>query len=222
MVRVAACDALAFWSQSWRFWTATLIAILPLLWMLSVFDKAILRSIQQPEDHPIHALARFISEWGDFYHLSPILLVIGLAWAAVVKNKPIKQASIAIFVAALAAGVLVQVPRSLTGRPRPSAGLPDGIYGPSLEHDYHGFPSGHSCSAFATAAVLTTIAPPLGTVAIPAAASVAWSRLQLNRHHLSDVIGGAALGCTIGTCFGMGFRKRRKEQQTLRNITKVF
>lgn len=61
--------------------------------------------------------------------------------------------------------------------------------------DNYSFPSGHSASAFATASVLQRhygwkVGVPAGVVA----AYVATARVHDNRHHLSDVIFGAAMG----------------------------
>ena len=45
----------------------------------------------------------------------------------------------------------------------------------------------------------TTISAPLfSMLAIPCIILVAYARVKLNRHHLSDVIGGLVLGVIIG------------------------
>jgi membrane-associated phospholipid phosphatase len=63
------------------------------------------------------------------------------------------------------------------------------------ERDYHGFPSGHATTAFAGAAALARWAPPRRRGWILAVASgVGASRIVLNAHFLSDVLGGALLG----------------------------
>jgi membrane-associated phospholipid phosphatase len=69
---------------------------------------------------------------------------------------------------------------------------------PNLE-DHHAFPSGHSTSAFAVAAVLDHYYGP--KVAIPvyaAGAFVAFARMEQNKHYLTDVMAGAAFGWLIG------------------------
>jgi hypothetical protein len=59
----------------------------------------------------------------------------------------------------------------------------------------HSFPSGHSASAFATAGVLQRhYGWKVGVPATAVAAYVATSRVHDNRHYLSDVIFGAAMG----------------------------
>jgi membrane-associated phospholipid phosphatase len=69
------------------------------------------------------------------------------------------------------------------------------------------FPSGHSASMFATATVLKSeFGWKAGVPAYAAAAWVAASRVQGNRHYLSDVIAGATLGILAGrsVTFGTG------------------
>ena len=67
------------------------------------------------------------------------------------------------------------------------------------ERDYHGFPSGHAATAFAAAAALVGWAPGRRRAWVLAAASgVGASRIVLNAHFLSDVLGGALLGWWAG------------------------
>jgi undecaprenyl-diphosphatase len=60
------------------------------------------------------------------------------------------------------------------------------------------FPSSHAASAFCIAWILWRRWRRLGWVFWPVAIAVAWSRVYLNRHYLSDVVCGAAIGwfCT--------------------------
>ena len=63
------------------------------------------------------------------------------------------------------------------------------------EANDHSFPSGHSASAFATATVLQRhYGWKVGVPATVVAAYVATARVHDNRHYLSDVIFGAAMG----------------------------
>jgi hypothetical protein len=69
----------------------------------------------------------------------------------------------------------------------------------------YSFPSGHSATAFATATVLQRhLGWKAGIPAHALAAYVAASRLQINRHFLSDVTFGAALGIVAGRSITVG------------------
>jgi hypothetical protein len=62
----------------------------------------------------------------------------------------------------------------------------------SNEHD--SFPSGHATAAFAVATVESRFYPHQAPYWFAGATLIGASRLQLNRHHLQDVLVGAALG----------------------------
>jgi membrane-associated phospholipid phosphatase len=67
------------------------------------------------------------------------------------------------------------------------------------------FPSGHTASSFATAAVLQRhLGWRAGIPAYGVAAYVAASRIQMKRHYLSDVAFGAAIGIMAGRTVTIG------------------
>ena len=69
----------------------------------------------------------------------------------------------------------------------------------------YSFPSGHSASAFATAAVLQRhLGWKAGIPAYAVATYVAASRIQVQRHYLSDVAFGAAIGMIAGRTVTIG------------------
>jgi hypothetical protein len=72
----------------------------------------------------------------------------------------------------------------------------------------YSFPSGHTSSSFATATVLQRhFGWRVGIPAYGLAAFVGASRLQQNRHYLSDVIFGAAIGIVSGRTTTIGHGK---------------
>jgi hypothetical protein len=74
----------------------------------------------------------------------------------------------------------------------------------------YSFPSGHSSATFATATVLQrNLGWKVGVPAYGLAAYVAGSRLQENRHYLSDVMFGAAVGIVAGRAVTIGHGNRR-------------
>jgi membrane-associated phospholipid phosphatase len=82
------------------------------------------------------------------------------------------------------------------GRPRPSESTDADVYNPFSGND--AMPSGHSTVAFALATALADdIHRTWASVGLyTLAAGVAWSRLNDNRHWLSDVATGAVVGTT--------------------------
>jgi membrane-associated phospholipid phosphatase len=76
------------------------------------------------------------------------------------------------------------------------------------------FPSGHTASAIAFATGASLESPLAAAVTLPIAAGVAYSRLHVGAHWLSDVAGGAVIGAGMGVAgravvrFLPGFRRR--------------
>lgn len=108
------------------------------------------------------------------------------------------------------AGSLVLKP--LIARPRPcwlDAGAKLLI---PMERDYS-FPSGHTMSSFASAAVLFRQSRRLGIFSFALAALIGFSRLYLFVHFPSDVLSGALLGVLIGfLVFRAGQRIRNAQR----------
>ena len=73
-----------------------------------------------------------------------------------------------------------------------------GEFGGPLDLDRDSFPSGHTAAAVAVATVYGRRYPKYRWAFYAAAAGVGWARMQRERHFLSDVIGGAALGYYSG------------------------
>jgi hypothetical protein len=93
---------------------------------------------------------------------------------------------------------VVQALKYGTRRPRP-----DGS-------NRHSFPSGHTATAFATASVLHQhYGWKVGIPAYAFGAYVGASRMSDNRHHLSDVLVGAAIGMVAGRTVTFGLRGQR-------------
>src|SRR5581483_11928226 len=69
----------------------------------------------------------------------------------------------------------------------------------------YSFPSGHTTVAFASATVLQQhFGWKAGVPAYAVASYVAASRVEMNKHHLSDVVFGAALGIAAGRTIPVG------------------
>jgi membrane-associated phospholipid phosphatase len=78
-----------------------------------------------------------------------------------------------------------------------------------LTHTNLAFPSGHSCTAFATAAALAILWPRWRWAFYGVAAVVAIERVAENAHYVSDVIAGAGLGAFVVHLIARLFREFR-------------
>ncbi len=105
-----------------------------------------------------------------------------------------------VLVAALTVGPLTSLLKEWVGRVRPTAD------DPLVEASGLSFPSGHSSGAAALAGVLLVVLWPilgrrwrpwLTAALVLAALCVAWTRIALGLHYLSDVVGGLALGAAV-------------------------
>jgi membrane-associated phospholipid phosphatase len=207
-------SAWAVWCQTWRYWAIAWALTLPFLWWLSQWDALWLSQLQLEPTHNLHQWARGISEWGDFFRFNVIVLLVGWPIAHFCRASRARRTLLVVFLAAGLAGIAVQLGRAGLGRPRPSAELPDGFYGPSLDSRFHGFPSGHTTTAFATATSLCVLHPMSAPVALPLAASVGWSRMQLDRHHPTDLLAGALLGTLFGTTMAAASKRLGRQQSS--------
>lgn len=102
-----------------------------------------------------------------------------------------------LFAAVAASGILVNLIKLPIGRARPKMFDQEGIFGVapfSLDHDFQGFPSGHATTLFALAAALGSLFPRWRLPLYALAALLSFSRVAVNAHYPSDVVGGAMVG----------------------------
>ena len=169
------------------------------------WDQPALEAVRAGTGAGFKNIARALSRYGDF----PWLLgggLIALAFCLVTKRCQWARIVTAMLLAGVLAGLVSNVIKLGTGRVRPRAeNVEHGWYGPlhggewvSLRHDFQGFPSSHAACAFGFFFPLFLSRRRLGTLGLLAAAAIAWSRVQLNAHHISDVAAGALIGVLAG------------------------
>jgi len=98
------------------------------------------------------------------------------------------------FAALIASGAAIHLLKNGIARLRPRQFLEEGGYGLGMPFDGHpwdSFPSGHTQLAFATAAVLSLLAPRWAPAVYLLAGLVGFSRLVTGWHFLSDVVASA-------------------------------
>jgi len=124
-----------------------------------------------------------------WYSLGAMLLLIG---------GPQRYAAVGAAGCAAIAGVFVfKALKMISHRQRPCE-LEPHCWSKVLPPDQFSFPSGHTMTAFAIALVVSYFYPALEGPLFFLAASIAFSRVALGMHFLSDVLAGAVLGSALG------------------------
>lgn len=197
----------------WKCLGSLLTVLLLSVFLVNPFDRTLLEEIRGDsagEEHRL--LASRIGRWGDFLQFN--LAGSTILWCAgyLLASRWLQRlAHVALF-AAILAGATCNVFRFTVGRPRPHAKEADGVYGiPGTLSGwrFHGFPSGHTSTAFGSAVPLAAVAGPWAAPAVGFAGLVGWSRLYSHKHYPSDVLVGAAIGTIFGMASGWRLRKAR-------------
>ena len=161
---------------------------------VSPFDQDIVRSVELNGGHQVFSTGRIA---GTFYVQAGAGMSTYFLGRAFGSNTVAKVGS-EIFRAQLLSQSVVQVGKYMTNRQRPD------------RSNSQSLPSGHTASGFATAGVLQrNFGWKVGLPAYAFAAYIGASRIDANRHHLSDVVLGAGIGLLSARAvtFPVGSRK---------------
>jgi len=177
--------------------------------VFGIFDKVLLARLSEAISGNVVLLARQFSLYGDY----PIA-TLGLASALIGLGYGLKRIcwvrlGLACLLAGSLAGLAANTLRPTLGRARPLANVEDGLYGPSLDYRFHGFPSAHAATSMGTAIPVLVAAPFVGVPLFIGALGVSWSRVSLRWHHPSDVAAGMMFGVFFGFPLGWACRRER-------------
>lgn len=171
-----------------------------LAWQVDVPVDTALAVTQNPS---LHLFAWWCSKLAEGW--VPALAGISFAALFILLRKPGTAAD--IFFVALTCeitGLAALILRTLIGRARPLADVPQGIYGVWYhghwiigKYEFASFPSGHSATAVGVAASAWLVHKGWGAVATLYAILVMWSRIALQCHHLSDVVASIVLSVPL-------------------------
>lgn len=211
----------------WRLLSIACV-VLSLVAIAFLCDNEVDRVMRVYSNSPWKPLAIFISRYADWPYLI-LYAVLIFASAFVFANNRLMAVALAMGISCGICGTTATTIRSLSGRTRPSAHETQGWYGAFHDskclignHDFNSFPSGHVGAAVGFAIPLL-----LGTrrgrfPAVTLSLAVAWSRLFLRCHHLSDVVVAAIIGVGGGICIWLwisqkhlNFRHSSPRQGTL-------
>ncbi len=153
-------------------------------------------------DHLANPWLAQLSDMGDRLGKGESLVILSLALLAVgygLKHPLWKDAGWQSLIAHGLAALCANILKHAVGRPRPKfmhAGNME--LSPVGGSGWDSFPSGHAAAAFAVATVLAAKFPRAKWPIFAVAVAIAASRIIRGSHYLTDVAGGAALGCIMG------------------------
>jgi membrane-associated phospholipid phosphatase len=131
-------------------------------------------------------LGEFGASAGAFRTIAPVTAGLFAAGRASTDSR-FRAASYDVAQATIVTGLYTGLLKAAVGRTRP-----DGS-------DTKSFPSGHTSNAFAWAAVASHhYGPKVGIPAYALAGFIGASRIERDKHHLSDVVAGATIGFIVG------------------------
>ena len=179
--------------RAMRWWEAALVV--GAVGGASLFDRSVDDWMQDQRSSRSDALARAFRHGGQ----PEVFLTVGggiLAAGVVTRDAGLRRSGGRVLASLAVAGVSAVAIKEALGRVRPSDTRDPHLFRPFSRHE--SFPSGHTTMAFALAASLSEEIHNRWATAVlyAGAAGTGWSRLNDQRHWLSDVLGGAAVGIT--------------------------
>ncbi|MDQ3414821.1 MAG: phosphatase PAP2 family protein [Verrucomicrobiota bacterium] len=176
-------------------WKWLLIAVLALLAIAAAFhfDSTVRVWMSEHSNCTTKQVMQTVSRYGDWpEHVIAGLLIIAVAFFR--GNKRWVQIGLTMIIACALAGIVTRGVKIATGRARPSVKQELGWTGPRLNPKYNSFPSGHTAATTAFFGVLLFANRRLALALAPIPLLIAFSRMYVGAHYLSDVVCAMVLG----------------------------
>ena len=177
------------------------------------FDRAVAASVAGSLYLGILPLFRVLSHLGD----AAIYIGAGMLaylWSKLARvDGRIRESGLLLMTGVAVGAGGAELLEYVLGRARPDLLLAAGTYGffpLKLAHHFNSFPSSHAAAAFAAATVLAHVWPRGRAAFFALAALAALSRVMLNAHFISDVIGGAFVGGALAQLVAAWLIRRRQ------------
>jgi membrane-associated phospholipid phosphatase len=178
-------------------------------WALARLDPLFREAIAPWRTPAFVSVMKAVTTLGEGWLLGVGALV--MAWiASRFGRRDLVRAGLVAVPALIVSGLIARVFKILIGRARPDTvveGL--GHWAPSFSAAFNSFPSGHAASAFTLAAVLAAVLPSWRGMVYASAAVIAFSRVAVDAHFLSDAVAGGLLGWATGR-LAMAIAERRR------------
>lgn len=171
------------------------------MWQDKDISKWILENISQ-KNETIGQIAKYLSNACEMGLLWIIIMII-LMIHYYIKNKKVNFYFLIVLIPILSVWIFCEhYLKVVNMRPRPYQEIEAfKVYMNVIDYKYPkgaSFPSGHSMVAFASAFVIAKFNKKLAPYAFILALCVAFSRLVLGAHYLSDVLAGSGIGLATG------------------------
>jgi membrane-associated phospholipid phosphatase len=207
----SACAIVA--ANRWKLLAFALLGVALIVWLMPQ-DLALLAQVRyvgdSVESERVRSLARWLSYWGDLAGFN-VFVFATLACFAFVRRSPFfRRLTLAAVMGTVLTGGVANVVRVTTGRARPGSNVAPGFYGPTLSARKQSFPSAHTATSFGACVPLAVAFPPAGVPLLAVSGGVAWSRMQNNCHHPSDVLTSVLLALAFGVPLGLTVRRMRR------------
>jgi undecaprenyl-diphosphatase len=156
-------------------------------------DPGVHAWMTQHQSPGLRSFMQAVSKYGDWpEHVVLGLLLLGISyWRG---SKRWQRIFAAMIIACALAGVAARVVKISTGRARPSVQTQAEWNGPRLNPRYNSFPSGHTAASTAFFAALAFASWRMGAGFLVIPILIAFSRMYVAAHHLSDVVCAAMIG----------------------------
>ena len=156
-------------------------------------DAGVHAWMTQHQSPALRSFMQSVSKYGDWpEHIVLGLVLLGIAYWRGSKNW--QRIIAAMIIACALAGVAARVVKISTGRARPTVQTQAEWNGPRLNPRYNSFPSGHTAASTAFFATLAFASWRIGAGFLILPILIAFSRMYVAAHHLSDVMCAAMIG----------------------------
>jgi undecaprenyl-diphosphatase len=176
-----------------RWWIVSFFAAGLALLASFYFDASVQAWITHHQSADIIRLMRGVSRLGDW----PSHLILGvtiLAYAYWRGSKRWMRILAAMILAFALAGTTSRVIKISTGRARPDVHAEAEWNGLRFSSRYNAFPSGHTATSTAFFATLALASWRIGLAFLVIPLLIAFSRIYIGAHHLSDVVAAFLIG----------------------------
>ena len=200
-------------ANRWQLLSFILLGVALIAWLIPQ-DLALLAQVRlvgdSAESERVRSLARWLSYWGDFAGFNVFVFATLIGFAFVRRSPFFRRLTLAALLGTVLTGGVVNVIRVTTGRARPGSNVAPGFYGPTLSARKQSFPSAHTATSFGACVPLAVAFPPAGIPLLVVSGGVAWSRMQNNCHHPSDVLTSVLFALVFGVPLGLTVRRMQR------------